>query len=63
VWAVLEGAGVLRFCATGASGELSVEHPGVYELVDHRRHTAGELQLQLRGGVRCHAVCFTPGVA
>jgi thiol-disulfide isomerase/thioredoxin len=59
VWAVLDGAGVVR--ANGR--ELSVEHPGCYELIVHERSTSGELELAVGPGVRCHAVCFTPGLA
>lgn len=59
VWAVLSGTGMVR--ANGR--ELSVDHPGAYELVAHERHTAGELDLEVGDGVTCHAVCFTPGVA
>jgi hypothetical protein len=59
VWAVLEGSG--RVTACGRS--FMVEQPGCYELVSHPRSTAGELELVLGPGVRCHAVCFTPGLA
>ena len=59
VWAVLDGAGLVR--ANGR--ELRVEHPGCYELIAHERSTSGELQLSMGAGVRCHAVCFTPGLA
>jgi hypothetical protein len=59
VWAVLEGSG--RVTACGRS--FTVEQPGCYELVSHPRSTAGELALALDPGVRCHAVCFTPGLA
>jgi hypothetical protein len=56
---VLDGSG-----ATRVNGRaLAVEHPGCYELISHRRSTAGELELELANGVRCHAVCFTPGLA
>ncbi len=59
VWAVLEGKGSAR-----ASGRtVEVDGPGCYELIAHERSTAGELQLELSAGVRCHAVCFTPGLA
>jgi hypothetical protein len=58
VWAVLEGRGLVR--ANGA--EIVVEHPGCRALVEHDRHTEGELDLGVGAGVRCHAVCFTPGV-
>ncbi|MDQ6816650.1 MAG: DipZ protein [Actinomycetota bacterium] len=59
VWAVLDGSGTVT--ANGRAFEVS--HPGCYELVSHSRSTAGELRLALGEGVRCHAVCFTPGVA
>jgi hypothetical protein len=59
VWAVLEGSGSV----TVNGRELRVEHPGCYELVSHPRSTSGELELTLAAGVRCHAVCFTPGLA
>jgi hypothetical protein len=59
VWAVLDGSG-----ATRVNGRaLAVEYPGCYELISHERSTAGELELELATGVRCHAVCFTPGLA
>jgi hypothetical protein len=59
VWAVLDGAGTVT-----AGGEpISVEHPGAYELLRHERSTAGDLQLTVGDGVRCHAICFTPGLA
>jgi thiol-disulfide isomerase/thioredoxin len=50
VWAVLDGSG-------------SVEHPGCFELISHPRSTAGVLDLLVGDRVRCHAVCFTPGLA
>jgi hypothetical protein len=59
VWAVLDGSGSVR--ANGR--ELPIEHPGCYELISHSRSTAGELELEVGEGVRCHAVCFTPGLA
>ena len=59
VWAVLSGAGGVT--ANGAP--VAVEHPGAYPLIEHERHTAGVLDLQVGDGVVCHAVCFTPGVA
>jgi thiol-disulfide isomerase/thioredoxin len=65
VWAVLDGAGSVRVGRGGAGNEveLVIEHPGAYPLIEHRRHTAGELQLQCTGSVECLATCFTPGVA
>jgi hypothetical protein len=59
VWAVLDGAGVVR--ANGA--EIAVRHPGAYALIEHERHTAGVLELEVGEGVRCLATCFTPGLA
>ncbi len=59
VWAVLEGRG--RVTVNGRT--IEVEHPGAYELIRHERSTAGQLQLELSPGVRCEAVCFTPGLA
>jgi thiol-disulfide isomerase/thioredoxin len=64
-WAVLDGAGAVRV-RDGASAddtEMSVEHPGAYRLIEHDRHTAGTLSLEIGAGVRCHATCFTPGLA
>jgi AhpC/TSA family len=59
VWAVLEGNGSVT-----ANGRMfAVEHPGCYELISHPRSTAGELELEIGEGVRCLAVCFTPGLA
>ncbi len=59
VWAVLDGAGTI--IANGR--ELDVSSPGCYELVSHPRSTEGILELEIGAGVRCHAVCFTPGLA
>ena len=59
VWAVLDGEG-----SVSVSGrQVRVDHPGAYELVAHPRSTAGVLEFEVGDGVRCHAVCFTPGVA
>jgi thiol-disulfide isomerase/thioredoxin len=59
VWAVLDGQGEIS--ANGRT--VSVDHPGCYELISHPRSSAGRLSLTLGDGVRCHAVCFTPGLA
>jgi hypothetical protein len=59
VWAVLEGNGSI----TVNGRTLAMEHPGCYELLTHPFSTAGKLELELGAGVRCHAVCFTPGVS
>ena len=42
---------------------MLVDHPGAYQLLEHDRHTAGVLRLELGAGVGCLATCFTPGVA
>jgi hypothetical protein len=64
VWAVLDGEGTLtaRDTALGLSAEVAVTHPGAFPLFEHRRHTEGVLEPELDPGVRCHAICFTPGV-
>ena len=59
VWAVLDGDGTV----TVNGSDLEVDHPGCYELLSHPRSTDGELELRVGAGVRCHAVCFTPGRA
>jgi hypothetical protein len=59
VWAVLEGRGAVR--ANGR--EVAVDGIGCYALVEHDRHTEGELVLEIGEGVRCLQTCFTPGVA
>jgi thiol-disulfide isomerase/thioredoxin len=59
VWAVLEGHGSV----TANGRTIPVDGPGAYELVAHPRSTAGELELSVGEGVRCYAVCFTPGLA
>jgi thiol-disulfide isomerase/thioredoxin len=59
VWAVLDGTGTV----TVNGRELRVDRPGAYELISHSVSTESELELTLGDGVRCHAVCFTPGRA
>jgi hypothetical protein len=59
VWAVLDGVGTVH--ANGRA--VAVDHPGAYQLIAHERSTAGELFLEVGEGARCHAVCFTPGLA
>ena len=59
VWAVAEGEGTL--VANGR--EVAVGHPGCHPLIEHDRHTAGELELSVPSDVACHAVCFTAGLA
>jgi thiol-disulfide isomerase/thioredoxin len=64
VWAVLAGAGTVTVNGGGAGGrELAVTHPGAYSLIEHGRHTAGVLELEIGAGVSCLATCFTPGLA
>src|SRR3954452_22129251 len=58
VWAVLEGAGTV----TVNGREIAVDGPAAYPLVEHPRHTRGELVLEIGDGVTCHATCFTPGL-
>jgi thiol-disulfide isomerase/thioredoxin len=58
VWAVLDGDGTV--VANGR--EITVDGPGAYALVEHERHTRGELTLEVGPGVTCFATCFTPGV-
>jgi hypothetical protein len=59
VWAVLDGEGVVA--ANGV--EFAVRNPGAYPLIEHERHTAGVLDLEVPDGVTGHAICFTPGLA
>jgi thiol-disulfide isomerase/thioredoxin len=59
VWGVLNGAGVLRVNGT----DVAVDHPGAYPLIEHERHTAGVLDLEIGAEVSCLATCFTPGIA
>jgi hypothetical protein len=59
VWAVFDGVGTV----TANGRTLTVDHADCYELIAHERSTHGELTLELGDGVRCHAVCFTPGLA
>lgn len=59
VWAVLSGAGEVS-----VDGQpVVVEGPGCYELISHAHSTEAELDLRVGEGVRCHAVCFIPGLA
>jgi hypothetical protein len=65
VWAVLERTAPADAPAplVRANGvEIAVAHSGCFALVEHERHTAGELALEVGDGVVCHAVQFTPGV-
>jgi hypothetical protein len=64
VWAVLDGAGTVKVNGGEAGGgrDVTVAHPGAYPLLEHDRHTAGVLDLEIGAGVRCLATCFTPGI-
>jgi thiol-disulfide isomerase/thioredoxin len=42
---------------------VAVEHPGAYQLIEHERHTAGVLSMEIGAGVECLSTCFTPGMA
>ncbi len=59
VWGVFDGEGTVL--VNGAP--LTVSHPGAYPLIEHERHTAGALELEVGPGVECLATCFTPGLA
>ncbi len=65
VWAVLEGTGsvTVRGGEQGDVRELAISHPGAYQLIEHPRHTAGVLELEIGPGVSCLATCFAPGLA
>jgi hypothetical protein len=59
VWGVFDGDGT----AVVNGAPLSISHPGAHPLLEHHRHTAGVLQLEVGPGVECLATCFTPGLA
>ena len=66
VWAVLERVAPAEEPPplVRANGrEIAVAHSGCFALVEHERHTAGVLDLEVGDGVVCHAVQFTPGLA
>ena len=42
---------------------VEVAHSGCFALVEHARHTAATLELDVGEDVVCHAVQFTPGLA
>jgi hypothetical protein len=64
VWAVLEpAADAPAMPAIAVNGaRLAVPHAGCFLLVEHERHSAGVLELEVGDGVTCHAVQFTPGL-
>jgi hypothetical protein len=59
VWGVFEGPGSV--VVNGSAVELG--HTGAHLLVEHGRHTAGVLELELGPEVVCHGVQFEPGLA
>jgi len=59
VWAVLEGTGSV----TVNGRVVEVPWTGVHQLVEHERHTAGVLELEVGSGVVCHGVQFEAGLA
>ncbi len=59
MWAVLSGSGTV----TVAGQDITVDHPGAYELVRHVEHHAAVLDMVVSAGVTCHATCFEPGLA
>jgi thiol-disulfide isomerase/thioredoxin len=63
VWAVLAGSGAVTVREGNRTRELMVEHAGAYPLLEHSRHTAGTIELEIGPGVSCLATCFTPGLA
>src|SRR4051794_2225143 len=59
VWAVVSGVGTLEVNGR----DVDVREPGCVPLLEHERHTAGELAISAGEGVFVHATCFTPGLA
>jgi thiol-disulfide isomerase/thioredoxin len=57
VWAVVSGAGTLLVNGR----EVAVAQAGCIPLLEHERHTVGELSI-VSDGVTVHATCFTPGL-
>ena len=65
VWGVLDGTGTLAVNGGAAHGgdDISVSHPGAYQLLAHDRHTKATIEIEPGEGVICLATCFTPGLA
>jgi hypothetical protein len=59
VWAVVEGSGTV----TVNGRAVDVPRTGLHPLVEHERHTAGVLQLEVGPGLTCHGVQFEAGLA
>ncbi|MFP5362870.1 MAG: DipZ protein [Thermoleophilia bacterium] len=62
VWGVLEPTGERPATIRANGRTLEVPHAGCYALVEHERHSAGVLELEVGDDVTCHAVQFTPGL-
>ncbi|MHB1537269.1 MAG: thioredoxin domain-containing protein [Solirubrobacteraceae bacterium] len=64
VWAVLDGTGTVEVNGGERAGgrSLSIAGPGAYPLLEHDRHTRGELSVALSGELSCISTCFTPGI-
>jgi hypothetical protein len=63
VWLVLDGHGTVRVSSGATAVDLAVAGPGAYPAIEHPRHTAAVLELDVGRGVECLATCFTPGLA
>lgn len=59
VCAVVSGAGTV----TVNGRPITIEGPGCCTLVEHERHTAAVIDLDVGAGVTCHATCFVAGLA
>ncbi len=59
VWIVAEGLGMV----TANGVDVAIAEPGCYPVLEHPRHTEGELELVVGEGVTVHATCFTLGLA
>ncbi len=63
VWAVLEPEDGAPRGVRVNGAEIAVPHAGCFALVEHERHMAGVLELEVGDGVTCHAVQFSAGLA
>lgn len=59
VWAVLAGCGSIEV----NDSSLEIAQAGAYPLVEHERHTAARLDLEVGPGLACLATCFMAGLA
>lgn len=65
VWGVLApaaGQADSRYVEVNGT-RIQVAQAGAYPLVEHKRHTAAMLDLQIGPSVECLVTCFTPGLA